>query len=213
MITLSFLQLSAPLSLAAYTTPALLTYRAIWYQVSVNDLAKAGWWPTLNASAAYWAVVSPGEPTRLSLGASNNGFSFNGIVWAGYTLAQLAAKNISTPVAIMTDPTGGGLFTARELRSERFASDTSFAANTAGGVNFVKHTENWGSIAASQFGSVRYRNWQTAGSTKYGISVIGIQANPSTTPTSTGESRSCSGLALPRYGKTPSAKPFREKNG
>jgi len=95
-----FLQLSAPLSLAAYTSPTLLTFRAVWYQIVVNNPAQAGWWPTLNASAMYWAVVSPGDPTKLNLGATNNNLPFNGVVWAGFTLAQLAAKSISTPIAI-----------------------------------------------------------------------------------------------------------------
>jgi len=108
--------------------------------------------------------------------------SFNGIVWAGFDLAEYFEKKQSNPGYVANDNTGGNLFTGRELRSERFANDTQFAANTASGVNYVMNTQNWGAVASSQYGSVRYRNWKaTSSNVKYGLAVTAWQAP--TTPT------------------------------
>ena len=161
-------------------TNVLLTGRAIWYPVPTTN------WPILNASTYYWVAVSPG-----SVLSFNQPYNFTGIVWAGIDAAVI---NITTvPGAVISDPTGGGgirgsLFSARTLRSQRFRGD-NLTANLIAGINFVKNTENWATVGADpSYGSVRFKNWQAAGSTiKYGLQVTGIQFNPSSSSTQTGK--------------------------
>ena len=172
-----FLQLSAPLSLASYSA-ALLTYRSIWYQVSVKGTGATTDWPFLNISTNYWVVVSPGS--RMTFTAP---FKYNGIAWAGVDISRDAI-----PGQVRSDDTGGNLFTARSLNSQRFSGDSAMGANSLEGVAFVRNTRFWGSVSSSATGSVQYKNWQATGSNiRYGLQILGIQGNPTLSPTSSSE--------------------------
>ena len=132
----------------------VLTYRGVWLQVPVQ-----GFWPNLNASTYYWAVVAPSDPTQLGFTAQ---YPWNGVFWCGIDITVTAV------------PAGAGLdsplFTARELRSQRYKGDAQFAASTAAGVGFVANTNNWGDVATQY--AARYLNFWTANSAiRYGIQV------------------------------------------
>ena len=134
-------------------------------------------WPTLNISTNYWVVISPGTPLTF-----NAPFKYNGVVWSGVDITR---DNI--PAHVRNDNTGGNLFTARELMSERCDGDTVYGANTTAGISFVANTNNWAAVSVSPWAGARYKNWQQSNtSIRYGLQVIGIQKNPSNTATSTG---------------------------
>ena len=152
---LASMQLSSPLSLSPYAA-ALLSYRAVWFQVQVQG-NTLGNWPNLNYSTNYWVAVSPGSPMTFT-----SPLKYNGIVWAGIDLTR-----DPRPGHVANDNTGGNLFTSRELNSQRFASDTAFGANTTTGVSFVRNTLNWGAVSPP-----RYTNWVASNTDiRYGLQV------------------------------------------
>ena len=170
------MQLSAPLSLASYPAP-LLTYRAVWFQIWVNDIQDDGYWPTLNVSTNYWVVVTPGSPMVFL----PPGFAYNGIIWTGLDIAH-----DFIPANVRDDNTGGNLFTARELNSQRFAGDMQLGANTSNGVAFVKSTAHWGAVNLTNYGTQQYKNWQALNSSiRYGLQILADQPLESTTATLT----------------------------
>ena len=148
-------QLSDPVSVSG-PVGGLSAATARWAQTPV-----AGLWPLLPPATNFWAVVSPGAPIASPL---------SGAVWAGVDISGNASYLV--PPSVLSDNTGGNLFTARRLSSQRYAGDADFGAGTAAGVGFVGRTENWGGVGAAEFGAARYTNWAAQGSAiRYGIQV------------------------------------------
>ena len=168
-------QLAQPLALVAQTTP-LLTSRGIWYQ---QDVSTAGW-PPLSAGTYYWIVVTPGSPLTMPNGL------YNGALWSGVAATQTRPEGGTVlPFSIVGD---SNLFTGRELVSERSSGDSSFGANTAQAVSFLKGSSYW-----PNYGAPRFTNFVVnppvpgVPPVRYGLQVLGWQVTP-TTPTLSRES-------------------------
>lgn len=96
------MQLAAPLSLAAYTTPLAVDH-AVWFEIAVAGAGLIAGWPMLSASTNYWVVLAPGTPLALSHPGDSNG-----VLWTGLDITTDAV-----PVSVLDDNTGGNLYTVR----------------------------------------------------------------------------------------------------
>ena len=147
--------------------------------------ASGATWLQVDVSGAGWPVLSPGTYAWLALSTGwasetiSDGGAFDGVVWAGLTT--------TTSGPLPAELTSGGLFTARQLVSQRFYGDTAFGAGTAAAVSFLQGASGWASVTNA---ATRYRNWAASGSAvRYGLQVTGWQVTPSRSPTPSGEGR------------------------
>jgi hypothetical protein len=158
------LQLAPPVLLTAYND-FMSPVRSSWVQI---DVSSAGW-PLLKCNTYYWIVVTPGTPLSLP------NRQYNGVLWTGIDVGLL-------PPFLAND---ADLFTGRQLMSQRFARDFIFGANTTVALRLATNTSNWAEVDAAP---TRLTNWRASGSrVRYGVSVIGWQVTPSSTPTSSSE--------------------------
>ena len=125
----------------------------------------------------YWAVLTPGA--AISLGGS----AYSGAAWAGVSDATGFL-----PATVTSDPC---LFTGRQLTSERFRGDTTFACSSGAAASWIRGSSNWTALnwtAAST--AARVTNWPALGSrVRYGLQVIGFPYSATPTQSPSGEKR------------------------
>ena len=168
-------QLSAPWPLSGLTS-TLSTSRATW---QLQDVTQAGW-PALKQKTYYWIVITPGA--TLSLPAPNT--RYNGALWTGVSDDAMRPSD-NTPILPSWITDDLGLFTGRQLTSQRFSGDSQFCANAPAAVNFLKNVNNWANVSNV---SPRYTNFATANvSVRYGIQILGWQVTPSSSPSTSRE--------------------------
>jgi hypothetical protein len=166
-------------------TTALLTFRSVWYQIPVSGTGAATDWPRLTPGTNYWVVLAPS--TTLTFSAA---FPYNGPQWGGIDISTTAI-----PGDVRTDNTGGNLFTARRLNSQRAVGDVTFGAGAQASVSFLGGARNW--TAARYPGTEQYRNYAAEGSNiRYGLQVFGIPQNPTNTASRTREAGDGLGRAV-----------------
>ena len=152
-------QIGSPWSLSN-ATGAFSAAHATWLQV---DVSGAGW-PALSQAAYYWVGLLPGAPLPLS---TSSNAQYDGALWCG-------ASDESG--ALPADLTSGGLFTARQLVSQRFGNDRTFGSAQAASVSFLQGASGWASVT---FAASRFLDWAAAGShVRYGLQVVGVPVLP-----------------------------------
>lgn len=158
-------QLAPPFRVTGSKT--LVALKGAWFQ---EDLGKAGW-PLLAAGTYYWIALAPAVAVSLA------GATKNGAAWLGILPGVGGSPNL--PAAYAGDDS---VFSARQLTSMRFRSDTAFACNGSTASAWLSAEFDWPSVP---YASARYTDWQAKGSAvRYGVQLLGWQMFPSASATS-----------------------------